>query len=481
MAAISQASRTQLAGARVAANAARLRRGTPWVGLDGWILVSVLALTCLGLLMVYSASISQAWVQGSSTVYLKKEGLFIVFGLMAMMVGATVRYTTWKRFSTPIAAVSVLLLVAVLVPHVGTTSNGAQRWFGFGSFQIEPSEIAKVGMAIYFAHWLSKKGDKMRSLGACTVPFGVMLGLVCILVLKQPDMGTAVVIATAMIAVYFVAGARLDHLAAGILAGFGAALVGVRMDAYRGARFAVWLDPWKYSKGAGFQAVQVLIALGRGGLLGVGPGNSQQKYILPAPFTDSIFAVTGEELGFIGAISVVGLFVLLAYRGFRVANHAPDAFGKLLAAGITATIAIQAFVNIAVITASIPFTGVPLPFISYGGSSLVVCLFGAGVLLNISLQSGTRGGPVHEPNIRLKRDSRLEGPAKDANSRNRRQDGRSRVSGPGRRGVSAPALGSPGAGVRRGQQSEGGRLARDSNGKTLPGRRTSPTRARGYS
>jgi cell division protein FtsW len=248
-------------------------------------------------------------------------------------------------------------------------------------------------------------------------------------------MGTAVVIAVSMIAVYFVAGARLDHLAAGILAGFAAALVGVRMEAYRGSRFQVWLDPWKYARGAGFHTVQALIALGRGGLVGVGPGNSQQKYVLPAPFTDSIFAVTGEELGFVGAVSIIALFVVLAYRGFKVATSAPDDFGKLLAIGITGTIVVQAFVNIAVITASIPFTGVPLPFISYGGSSLVVCLFGIGVLLNVSRQSGTtvaRNSPPVTHNA--------EGAIQDANSRHGRQDGGPRVSGAGRDRIASPPI-----------------------------------------
>jgi len=408
---------------------ATLRRG----GFDPWLLAATLALVGLGLIMVYSASISQSFTAGY-TYFLQKEAAFIALGVVAMAAGARLHYSVWKRLSTPIAGASVLLLVAVLVPHLGTTANGAQRWFQFHGYQLEPSELAKVALAIYFAHWLSRKGaTRIRQWGACTVPFGVMLGLVCILVLLQPDMGTAIVIGLAMIAVYFVAGARLDHLASGIAIGFALGALGVRLQSYRGTRFAVWLDPWKYAGTAGYHTVQALIALGRGGLFGVGPGNSQQKYLLPAPFTDSIFAVTAEELGFLGAVAIIGLFVLLAYRGYKIAREAPDGFAKLLAVGITSTIVLQAFLNIAAITDSVPFTGVPLPFISYGGSSLVVCMFSVGILLNISWQS-TRQNRGYQAG------SKSEGSSIDANSNNGGKDRRPRVPGTGGRRITAPAL-----------------------------------------
>lgn len=403
------------------------------VAFDGWMLVTTLALVGMGLVMVYSSSIPDAYVVGSSTYYLKREVLWIIFGAVALVVGSRVTYTVWQRLSTLFALAGVLLLLGVLIPHVGFSSHGAQRWFQLAGFRIEPSEVVKPGLAIYFAHWLSEKGDKIRRFGACSAPFGIMLGVVCVLVLKQPDMGTAMVIALAMLAVYFVAGARLDHLGLGIGAGFAAGVAAIRLESYRGTRFAAWLDPWKYAHGAGYHTVQALLALGLGGLTGVGLGNSQQKYYLPAPYTDSIFAVTAEELGFLGALLIVGLFVLFAYRGFKIGMRAEDDFGKLLAVGITATIVIQAFINIAVITASLPFTGVPLPFISYGGSSLVMSMFGVGILLNISWKRRNGKHTSHD-------DSQAGGPKDDAHSHHRRQNGRTRLSGVGRRRILAPAL-----------------------------------------
>ena len=418
MASTYESSRVQLA---------RLRKP----GYDPWVIASTVALVCLGLVMVYSASVSDSFTSGAG-YYLIREAAFVACGLTALAIGASVHYSVWQRLSPFMAVGCLLLLVFVLIPHIGTTSNGAQRWFQFKGFQVEPSEFAKLALAMYFANWLSRKGDKVRSFAACTVPFGVMLGAVCILVLLQPDMGTAVVTALAMITVYFVAGARMQHLAAGIFGGLAIAVLGVSVEGYRIQRIQVWENPFRYASGSGYHIVQVLIALGRGGLFGVGPGNSIQKYVLPAPFTDSIFAVTAEELGFVGAMLIIGLFVLLAYRGFKIAREAPDDFGRLLAVGITATIVIQAFVNIAVITNTVPFTGVPLPFISYGGSSLVACMFGVGVLLNISWQAGRRqqGKPQDDS----------EGTPRNANRHHRRKDGRTRVSGVGRRRVPVPAF-----------------------------------------
>lgn len=387
---------------------------------DGWILVSVLALTCIGLIMVYSASISDAYLYYKSpTYFLKREIIWIALGLIALVFGARLHYDIWRRFSKLLAGGAVLLLVAVLVPHLGRSSHGAQRWFQVGSFlSFQPSEFAKLALAIYMAHWLSQKTDKIGDFRNCSMPFGIMLGVICLLVLKQPDMGTAVVIGVAMIAVYFVAGARLDHLALGAGVSFLLALAALRLEAYRGARLAAWLNPWKYSHGAGYHTIQALLALGLGGLTGVGLGNSQQKYYLPAPYTDSIFAVTAEELGFLGALAIVALFVVLGYRGFKIALEAPDDFGKLLAVGITATIIVQAFVNVAVITASLPFTGVPLPFISFGGSSLVISMLGVGILLSISRHTRRATPHVYQ--------DQQGGSDEDANSGDRRQDRRPR-------------------------------------------------------
>ncbi len=389
---------------------------------DAWLLVSVLALAGIGVIMVYSSSISDAFqYYGSPTFFLKRELVWMIAGLGALAFGAWLPYRNWLKFSGVFAGVSVLLLGAVLIPHIGSSSHGAQRWFQLGSsLSVEPSELAKIALILYMAHWLSRKGEKIRDFSRCSMPFGIMVGIVCLLILKQPDMGTAIVIVLSMLIVYFVAGARLDHLFLGASAAFLLALVALKFEAYRGARLAAWLDPWKYSHGAGYHTVQALLALGLGGLTGVGLGNSQQKYYLPAPYTDSIFAVSAEELGFLGAIAIIGLFVLFAYRGFRVARYAPDDFSRLLAVGITATIVIQAFINVAVITASLPFTGVPLPFISFGGSSLVISMLAVGILLNIS---------SHDPQRRLAAtESDTEAAPEHEAGNNGRQDGRARRS-----------------------------------------------------
>lgn len=399
-------------------------------GFDGWIVITTMALVSLGALMVYSASVNEALQANSSFGILAKQGVYTALGLAALGFGALVPYKTWGRLAIPIAAASLILLVLVLVPHVGTSTNGAQRWFQFRGAQFQPSELAKIAVAVYFARWLSEKGSKVRSFNACTAPFGIMLAMVCLLIVIQPDLGTAAVIGLAMIVMFFAAGARLEHLGIGIGTGFALAMLAVRFEAYRNARIKVWLHPWRYASSVGFHTAHVLEALGAGGLFGVGLGNSRQKYVLPAPSTDSIFAITGEELGFVGASAILLLFGILAWRGIKAAREAPDGFGRLLAVGITASITIQAFLNIAVITNSVPFTGIPLPFISAGGSSLVVSLFGVGVLLNISRQSRTSRASSDDNGTR--------GSRRDEDSGDGRKDRRARLPRAGRRRVLAP-------------------------------------------
>jgi cell division protein FtsW len=390
---------------------------------DSLILVATFTLVSLGALMVYSASTSMS--------LLVRQVMFSLVGLVGLAVGATVPYRIWRRLAPVGFAISILLLVALRL--VGISSHGAQRWFQFGGFDLQPSELAKIALAIYFAVWLSNKGEngKIKSLRECTVPFGIMLAAICVLVILQPDLGTAIVIACSMVIVFFVGGARLDHLGLGIACGFLLAVPAVSFESYRNARLKVWLNPWEYASGLGFQTVHALEALGAGGILGRGLGNSAQKGVLPAAFTDSIFAVMGEELGLVGTVTVVLLFLLLAWRGFTIARHAPDQFGRLLAVGITATIAIQAILNIAVITNSVPFTGVPLPFISYGGSSLVVSLFSVGVLLNISREASRSFG-WSEPQ------APGGGRRRDEDRDNRREDRWPRIPRSGRRRGPAP-------------------------------------------
>jgi cell division protein FtsW len=400
---------------------------------DRWLLASVVALLGIGLIMVYSSSIVISLQYGSPTYFLKRELIWIGIGSLALMAGTRIHYSFWRRYSTLMFVAAILLLVAVLIPHVGTSTNGAQRWFQLsGMLSFQPSEFAKLALAVYLAHWLSVKGPRVTSFRKCSAPFGIILGLVCLLILKQPDMGTAIVIALSMLAVYFVAGARLEHFAAGVAAGLALAYLALKVQAYRGARMTAWLNPWKDPSGTGYHTIQALLALGLGGLTGVGLGNSQQKYVLPAPYTDSIFAITAEELGLLGALLVIGLFVTFAYRGFRVAANTKDDFGRLLAVGLTASIIIQAFLNIAVITASLPFTGVPLPFISFGGSSLVISMLAVGILLNISRHSGDREKGDSQ--------NQREEEKRDAHHHHRREDGRTRSPGHSRHRKPSPAL-----------------------------------------
>ena len=259
----------------MSADASRLEVTTAPRKLDGWILLSTFALVSLGALMVYSASMS--------LTYLARQATFTVIGAMALGVGAVVPYRAWRRFATPIAVGSIALLVALRA--IGITSHGAQRWFQFGGFQVQPSEIAKIALAIYFAVWLSSKGPKIKSFRACTAPFGLILAFVCLLIVVQPDLGTALVIACAMVIMFFVAGARLDHLGVGMASGFVLALIAINFESYRNARIKVWLNPWEYASNLGFQTAHALEALGAGGIFGAGLGNGQQKLVLPAAWT----------------------------------------------------------------------------------------------------------------------------------------------------------------------------------------------------
>jgi len=277
--------------------------------------------------------------------------------------------------------------VLVLVPHLGVMRNGARRWFGFGAFTIQPAEIAKVVMVVYLARWLEKSGDRVRTVREGLVPFLVILGAIVGLVLLEKDLGTAMVLAIIAIAMFLVAGARWWQVVGTVGLSAGAIGLLIRLEPYRFSRMSAFLNPWADSLNTGFQSVQSVLALGSGGLFGVGLGNSIQKYQwLPEAHTDFIFAIIGEEVGLIGTLFVLTLFCLLAYRGYRAALRAPDTFGLLLATGITTWLIFQAFVNMAAVTLTLPTTGIPLPFVSFGGSSLSVSLTAVGLLLNISAQ-----------------------------------------------------------------------------------------------
>src|SRR6266516_3244569 len=352
--------------------------------LDAWLLMVVLVLLCVGMVMIYSASaFMAARAYGDASFYFQKQLLFVIMGVIVMLITMRIDYRQWRRYS--IVGMVIILPLLVIVLIFGRSAFGASRWLTFGSFlSFQPSELAKLILALYIADWLARKGNQVSTFLYGLAPFVILVGVVLGLVLLENDMGTAIVIAGFATAMFFAAGANIVQF---LLAAACGGLIFL-VEAFKGYRFyrlVGFLDPFKNITSINLQLYQSLLALGSGSWFGLGLGASRQKTgYLPLPYTDSIFAILGEELGFIGCAAVVVLFLLLAFRGFRLARRAPDVYGSLLATGITTWLVLQAMINIGATTGSIPYTGVPLPFISFGGSSLVVSLAAVGVLLNIS-------------------------------------------------------------------------------------------------
>jgi cell division protein FtsW len=353
--------------------------------IDSWLLIIVLVLLCTGLVMVFSASsFMAARAYGDASYFFQKQLLMVILGVIAMLVTMRIDYRQWRRFS--LAGMVVILPLLIIVLGFGHTVYGASRWLTFGSFlSIQPSEIAKLILALYIADWLARKGNQVSTFLYGLAPFVILVGVVLGLVLLENDMGTAIIIAGFATAMFFTAGANIVQFLLAMACGGLIFIVEAFSKGYRYLRLIGFLDPFKHVSDINLQLYQSLLALGSGGWLGLGLGASRQKTgYLPLPFTDSIVAILGEELGFIGCTLVVMLFLLLAFRGFRLARRTQDIYGALLATGITTWLVLQAMINIGATTGSIPYTGVPLPFISYGGSSLVISLAAVGVLLNIS-------------------------------------------------------------------------------------------------
>lgn len=359
------------------------------VNFDLVIVVLTLILLGIGLVMVHSASsvISQQKF-GDAYYYAKRQLLWAGLGLFLMFVMANYDYHRLRQWAPKLMGVAFLFLAVVLIPGVGVNRGGSQAWLGIGSFGIQPSEFAKLALILFLAHYLADSQERMQSFRKGFLP-PLMMALVAVgLIMLEPDLGQSVVIMGTTIILLFAAGARLGHLAS--LAGLGlVAFAGLVAAApYRIKRIVAFLDPWQDPQGKGYQIIQSLYALGSGRLVGLGLGNSRQKYLyLPEPQTDFVYSILGEELGFLGGATVLLLFATLVWRGFRTALFAPDEFGSLLAAGITGMIAVQVLINVGVVTGSIPATGITLPFISFGGSSLTLMLTAVGILLNISRQS----------------------------------------------------------------------------------------------
>ncbi len=352
--------------------------------IDSWLLTIVLILLCLGMVMVYSASsFMAAHYEGDASYYFQRELIWVILGMVALLVTMRVDYRIWRRFS--LIGMVIVLPLLVIVLKFGVTAYGASRWLSLGSFfSFQPSELVKLVLALYIADWLARKGNQVGTFLYGLAPFVILVGIVLGLVLLENDMGTAIIIAGFATVMFFTAGANIAQF----LLAMGCGILIFLKEAFNGYRYfrlLGFLNPFKDVTGINLQLYQALLAFGSGGWFGLGLGASRQKTgYLPFPYTDSIFPIIGEELGFLGCAVIVILFLFLAFRGFRLARRTPDLYGSLLATGISTWLVLQAMVNIGANTGTIPYTGVPLPFISFGGSSLVVSMAAIGVLLNIS-------------------------------------------------------------------------------------------------
>ncbi len=378
-----------------------------------------LGLVAFGLVMVYSASSARGLIASDDPAYyLKRQALYALVGLVALVLLSRTDFRKLRHVGGPMLALAFFFLVAVLV--VGTSVNGAKRWIPLGSFSFQPSELAKLGLALWLGARLARK-PAPRSLGELAKPVGLVVCFVCGLIVVEPDLGTTIAIVIMVAAMLVVSGTPLRVLAASGGLGLSVLMLAIWFEPYRRARLFSFIDPWSDPQNAGFQTVQAMIALGSGGLFGVGLGESVQKiYYLPEASTDMIFAIIGEELGLVGAMGVMGAFVLLGYAGFNVALRCRDPFGKRLATGLTALLCGQAAVNLCAVMGIAPLTGIPLPFVSYGGSSLIVALAAVGILLNIAQNHAVEA--VAQVPDRRRRNSRT----RPAGDRRRGSAGRTR-------------------------------------------------------
>lgn len=353
---------------------------------DWWILIATFSLLAVGVIMVFSSSQYAATYEYNDAYYhLKTQCQAAAIGLLAMFVAYRAPLRLMRSLAWPVAALVLGLLIFMAVSTNLTASGGAERWMEIGGFRFQPSELCKLSIPLVMATLLASCQAEIRSFRRAYLPAIIVVGLSSVLIVLQPDLSTGIVVAGAGFIMMFCAGIRGIYLFGTLAAGFAAGVGAIIMEPYRLERVYSWLDPWSDSSDAGFQMVQSLMALGNGGLSGVGLGAGGSKWFyLPARHNDFIFSVLGEELGFIGAVFVILLFVLLLWRGLMVAVHTDDTFASLLALGITSSIGVQTLINLCVVTGLMPVTGVTLPFISYGGTSLVVSLTAVGVLLNIS-------------------------------------------------------------------------------------------------
>lgn len=356
-------------------------------GVDKVLLLSVAVLLVVGLGMVYSASGVMALKKyGDSFYFLKKQILWVVIGLLAMAAAMRISVPTWNRLALPLLGVTSLLLVAVLIPGVGTEVNGSRRWLRAGPLTFQPSELAKLALVLYAAASLARKGpERIADFVYGFFPYTLVLGVFLSLIVFQPDFGTAVGIAIVMFTLLFIGGARVLHLSSFSVFLLPVIYKLVTGAGYRVERLKAFVNPWKDPTASGFQMVQSYLALGGGGLFGAGLGEGKQKlFFLPEAHTDFIFALIGEEMGFVGALAVLALFGVVIWRGSLIALRMIDPFPRLLAAGLTLVIGVQTFVNLGVVVGLLPTKGLPLPFVSFGGSAMLINLIAVGILLGLS-------------------------------------------------------------------------------------------------
>jgi len=350
----------------------------------------VFILLAFGLVMMYNINpaLSQKLAgQEPSTNYFRNQLLNIIIGTFIGLVASGIYFQRWRRYAPALLVVAVLAIMALAVPGLHFTTNGATRWLRLGPFSFQPAELLKLALVVYLAAWFeNRKSTEITSFRDGIVPFMVLIGAASLIIaVFQRDFGTMVVLALAAFGMLYMAGARLKHLAALGGAGVGLGILAVVASPTRMSRLATFLHPMKDCLGDGYHICQSLIGIGSGGLFGVGLGHSIQIYgYLPEAPNDSIFAVIGEEFGLIGSLIIIGLFGLLIYRGFEIARKAPDNFSRLVAVGLTLIFLFQSFINVAAMLSLLPLTGIPLPFVSYGGSSLVIMMASAGLLFNIS-------------------------------------------------------------------------------------------------
>jgi len=403
------------------------------------LLTATLCLLAFGAVMVYSASSATSLLQGrgNGSGYLVKYVSYGAVGLVLMRVLARDGVAKVQSFTAPLLALAFVLVIAVHIPHIGVSVNGARRWLVPGPFQFQPSELMKLALLLYAATLLAKRPQRVHDLGELVKPLLVVVGAAVLLVVTQPDLGTAMVIAFTITALLIAAGIPLRNLAIVGCAAFGVVILYALVKPYARARLTSFLDPWAHASSSGFQAVQGQIAIGSGGLFGVGPGESVQKiFYLPEAPTDFILAVIAEELGVVGVSALLFLYGLIAYAGLRAAKGARSLYSALIAVGVTSLIVSQALLNVFAVLGLAPLTGVPLPFVSYGSSSLIVMLSAMGLLLNVA-----SGGTAHVRAVATPRrrsaDARAREPARLAGERSDEQDRDRRRRDRGARGAGA--------------------------------------------